>query len=255
MTLASFLFFTLFVAVVTYFITRRDDHQSSKGYFLAGRSLTFPVIAGSLLLTNLSTEQMVGLNGAAFMDGFCVMVWEVWCVIAMVTMALFFLPRYLKSGIATIPEYLEIRFDHQTRVFTNLIFLVAYVGILLPIILYTGARGMIGILDVGAITGIESETVLLWSIVWMVGIIGSIYALWGGLRTVAISDTLNGVGLLVGGFMIAYFGLTYLGDGDMFIGVGELREHLVSYPRERLTPLAVPRVRCPSGRYFPVSFS
>ena len=224
MTLASFLFFTLFVAVVTYFITRRDDHQSSKGYFLAGRSLTFPVIAGSLLLTNLSTEQMVGLNGAAFMDGFCVMVWEVWCVIAMVTMALFFLPRYLKSGIATIPEYLEIRFDHQTRVFTNLIFLVAYVGILLPIILYTGARGMIGILDVGAITGIESETVLLWSIVWMVGIIGSIYALWGGLRTVAISDTLNGVGLLVGGFMIAYFGLTYLGDGSLSGGVEKLGE-------------------------------
>ncbi len=224
MTLASFLFFTLFVAVVTYLITRRDDHQSSKGYFLAGRSLTFPVIAGSLLLTNLSTEQMVGLNGAAFMDGFCVMVWEVWCVIAMVTMALFFLPRYLKSGIATIPEYLEIRFDHQTRVFTNLIFLVAYVGILLPIILYTGARGMIGILDVGAITGIESETTLLWSIVWVVGIIGSIYALWGGLRTVAISDTLNGIGLLIGGFMIAYFGLTYLGEGSLSGGVEKLGE-------------------------------
>ena len=67
MTLASFLLFTLLVAVVTYLITRRDDHGSSKGYFLAGRSLTFPVIAGSLLLTNLSTEQMVGLNGAAFM--------------------------------------------------------------------------------------------------------------------------------------------------------------------------------------------
>ena len=224
MTLVSFLFFTLLVGVITYFVTRRDDHQSSKGYFLAGRSLTFPVIAGSLLLTNLSTEQMVGLNGAAFMDGFCVMVWEVWCVIAMVTMALFFLPRYLKSGIATIPEYLEIRFDHQTRVITNLIFLVAYVGILLPIILYTGARGMIGILDVGAITGIESETVLMWSIVWVVGIIGSIYALWGGLRTVAISDMLNGIGLLVGGFMIAFFGLTYLGDGSLTGGVEKLGE-------------------------------
>ena len=219
MTLASFLFFTMLVAVITYLVTRRDDHASSRGYFLAGRSLTFPVIAGSLLLTNLSTEQMVGLNGAAFMDGFCVMVWEVWCVIAMVTMALFFLPRYLKSGIATIPEYLEIRFDHQTRVFCNLIFLIAYVAILLPIILYTGATGMIGILDVGALTGIESPTTLLWSIVWMVGIIGSIYALWGGLRTVAISDTLNGIGLLIGGFLIAYFGLAYLGGRSMTGGV------------------------------------
>ena len=223
MTLVSFLFFTLLVAVITYFVTRRDDHQSSKGYFLAGRSLTFPLIAGSLLLTNLSTEQMVGLNGDAFKDGFCVMVWEVWCVIAMVTMALFFLPRYLKSGIATVPEYLEIRFDGQTRVFCNLIFLVAYVGILLPIILYTGAKGMLGILDVPALTGVESKEVLLWAIVWIVGIVGSIYALWGGLRTVAISDMLNGIGLLVGGFMIAYFGLVYLGDGDMMNGVGKLQ--------------------------------
>jgi SSS family solute:Na+ symporter len=203
------------------------------------------VIAGSLLLTNLSTEQMVGLNGAAFMDGFCVMVWEVWCVIAMVTMALFFLPRYLKSGIATIPEYLEIRFDHQTRVFCNLIFLVAYVGILLPIILYTGATGMIDILDVEARTGIERD-VLLWSIVWMVGIIGSIYALWGGLRTVAISDTLNGIGLLIGGFLIAYFGLAYLGDGSMTGGI----EKLQSLPAGKLNSIGGAESSVPFGTLF-----
>ena len=70
MIFGSFIFFTGFVAVVTFLITRNDDHSSSGGYFLAGRSLSFPLIAGSLLLTNLSTEQMVGLNGAAFTDGF-----------------------------------------------------------------------------------------------------------------------------------------------------------------------------------------
>ena len=152
-TIGSFLFFTGLVAVLTWLITRNDDHETSSGYFLAGRSLTFPLIAGSLLLTNLSTEQMVGLNGAAFADGLCVMVWEVVCVVALVFMAWFFLPRFLKSGVATVPEYLEIRFDHQTQVITNIIFLVAYVGILLPIILYTGATGMMGILDVPAMLG------------------------------------------------------------------------------------------------------
>ena len=65
------------MAVITCVMTRQDDHASSQGYFLAGRTLTFPLIAGSLLLTNLSTEQLVGLNGAAFNDGLCVMVWEV----------------------------------------------------------------------------------------------------------------------------------------------------------------------------------
>ena len=222
MVIASFLFFTALVAVITYRMTRNDDHASSNGFFLAGRTLTFPLIAGSLLLTNLSTEQMVGLNGAAFNDGLCVMVWEVWSVIAMVAMALFFLPRFLKSGIATVPQYLEIRFDHQTQVVANLIFLAAYVCILLPIILYTGAIGMIGILDVQALTGIESENTVLQAIVWMVGIIGSIYALFGGLRTVAVSDTINGVGLLAGGFMIAYFGLVTLGEDSFSGGIARL---------------------------------
>ena len=203
MTLASFLFFTLLVAALTYWLTRKDDHATTKGFFLGGRSLSWPLIAGSLLLTNLSTEQMVGLNGAAYTYGFAVMVWEVVAVIALVCMALFFLPRFLRSGVTTVPEYLQIRFDHQTQVITNLIFLIAYAVILLPIILYTGATGLIGILDVQGILGLESHSQTLWIIVWMVGIIGSFYALFGGLRTVAVSDTINGIGLLAGGLMIA----------------------------------------------------
>ena len=222
-TLTTFVFFTGLVGLITWLITRKKDHASSTGYFLAGRSLTFPLIAGSLLLTNLSTEQMVGLNGAAFIDGFCVMVWEVVAVLALVAMGLFFLPRFLKSGVATVPEFLEIRFDHQAQVITNLIFLIAYATILLPIILYTGARGMIGILDIQGMLGI-GETTALWLIVWVVGLIGSMYALFGGLRTVAVSDTLNGIGLLVGGFMITYFGLSALGGGEFFSGCEAIRE-------------------------------
>ncbi|MBT8077795.1 MAG: solute:sodium symporter family transporter [Gammaproteobacteria bacterium] len=220
MILFSFLFFTGLVAVLTYWLTRKDDHATSEGLFLGGRTLTFPLIAGSLLLTNLSTEQMVGLNGAAFTHGFAVMVWEVVAVIALVFMALFFLPRFLKSGVTTVPEFLEIRFDHQTQVITNVIFLVAYATILLPIILYTGATGLIGILDVQSMLGLESHAQTLWVIVWLVGIIGSMYALFGGLRTVAVSDVLNGIGLLAGGFMIAWFGLKALGGGDFTQGVG-----------------------------------
>ncbi|MCA9249101.1 MAG: solute:sodium symporter family transporter, partial [Planctomycetales bacterium] len=231
-TIVSFVLFTGLVGVLTWWFTRRDDHASSRGYFLGGRSLTFPLIAGSLLLTNLSTEQMVGLNGAAFKDGLCVMVWEVVAVLALVAMALFFLPRFLKSGVTTVPEFLEIRFDHQTQVITNLIFLIAYVGILLPIILYTGAKGMMGILNVPALLGglpeqlnMPPETVSLWLIVWAVGIIGSIYALFGGLRTVAVSDTLNGIGLLVGGFMITGYALSLLGDGSgMMAGAERILE-------------------------------
>ena len=75
-TILSFLFFTGLVAVITWFMTRKNKLDNNDGFFLAGRSLTFPFIAGSLLLTNLSTEQMVGLNGDAFTDGLSVMAGE-----------------------------------------------------------------------------------------------------------------------------------------------------------------------------------
>lgn len=254
LTIISFLFFTALVGVLTWLITRKDDHASSTGYFLGGRSLSFPLIAGSLLLTNLSTEQMVGLNGAAYVDGLSVMVWEVVAVVALVVMAWFFLPRFLRSGVATVPQYLEIRFDHQTQVITNLIFLLAYVGILLPIILYTGAIAMMGILDVPSMLGglpgmlnMDPETLALWMIVWAVGIIGSIYALFGGLRTVAVSDTLNGIGLLVGGFMITGFALSYLGgDAGMSGGI----DRVVAQQGERLNSIGGAESSVPFGTIF-----
>ena len=73
MTILTFLFFTGLVGFITWRMTRNDDHGTSAGYFLAGRSLTGGFIAGSLLLTNLSTEQLVGLNGSAYTDGIAVM--------------------------------------------------------------------------------------------------------------------------------------------------------------------------------------
>lgn len=223
MMLLTFLFFTGLVGFLTWLLTRRDDHATSTGYFLAGRTLTGGYIAGSLLLTNISTEQLVGLNGAAFADGICVMAWEVIAALSLVVMALWFLPKYLRSGIATIPQFFEMRFNATTRAITAGIFIVAYTLILLPIILYTGATGLMGILDLKSLTGIQNDTVLLWVTVWFIGIVGSLYAIFGGLRTVAVSDTLNGFGLLVGGAMITWFGLKAVGDGGIFESLATLK--------------------------------
>ncbi|MBI1310456.1 solute:sodium symporter family transporter [bacterium] len=224
LTPLSFVFFTALVGVITYFLTRGDQHDTSDGYFLAGRTLTGGYIAGSLMLTNLSTEQLVGLNGAAFSDGICVMAWEVIAACSLVIMGLYFLPKYLKSGIATVPEFLEKRFDERTRTITSLIFIVAYAGILLPIILYTGATGLNGILDMKTVTGLQNETATLWFTVWLIGIIGSLYAIFGGLRTVAVSDTINGFGLLVGGILIAYLGLQAVSPEGPVAAFETLRE-------------------------------
>ncbi len=86
-TLVTFVFFTGLVGAVTWFLTRRDDHVTSTGYFLAGRTLTGGFIAGSLLLTNLSTEQLIGLNGAAYSDGIAVMAWEIIAGLSLVFLA------------------------------------------------------------------------------------------------------------------------------------------------------------------------
>ena len=232
----SFLSFTGFAALLTWWITRRDERASSDGFFLGGRSLTFPIIAGSLLLTNLSTEQMVGLNGAAFNDGLSVMAWEVIAVLALIVMTLFFLPRFLKGGVTTVPQFLELRYDRATQSMANFIFLFAYAFLLLPIILYSGAVGLSHMMDLQALTGIDEpvslfgsmippETVILWLTAAVIGVLGLLYSRFGGLRTLAVLDTINGVGLLVGGITIAYFALNKVSDGAGFVeGWSILRE-------------------------------
>lgn len=246
MTILTFLFFTALVGVLTWMLTRKDDHGTSTGYFLAGRTLTGGFIAGSLLLTNLSTEQLVGLNGDAFTDGICVMAWEVIAGASLVLMALYFLPKYLRSGIATIPQFLELRFNGATRGITSFIFILAYAGILLPIILYTGAKGLMGILDLKVITGIQSEATLLWGTVWFIGIVGSIYAIFGGLRTVAVSDTLNGFGLLVGGVLIVVFALNAVSEEGIFKALSILKE---AHP-EKFNSIGSPDTSVPFSTLF-----
>ena len=106
------------------------------------------VIAGSLLLTNLSTEQLVGLNGSAYKEGILVMAWETLAALTMVVTAIVLLPRYLKGGIATVPQFLEKRYDTMTKTITSGLFLSGYMVVLLPIVLYSGALALNGMFDV-----------------------------------------------------------------------------------------------------------
>ncbi len=226
LALTSFLLFTACVATLTIWITRKDERHSAAGFFLGGRSLTFPLIAGSLLLTNLSTEQMVGLNGAAFKDGLSVMAWEVIAVIALIAMALYFLPRFLRTGITTVPQFLELRYDKNTQNIANSIFLLAYALILIPLILYSGARGLIDMMDLSTLTGISSDSTLLHLTTILIGSAGLLYSRFGGLRTLAVLDTINSIGLLIGGFTIAWLALDAAGDHQgLAIGWQTLKEN------------------------------
>lgn len=222
MQFLTFIGFTLLVALISYYKTRKTNESSSDGYFLGGRSLTAGVIAGSLLLTNLSTEQIVGLNGSAYQSGLSVMVWETLAAIAMIVTAIFLLPRYLKGGLTTVPGFLAERFDVTTKTMTSVLFLSGYVVVLLPVILYSGSLAISGMFDVPELLGV-THTQSIWICVWGIGIIGSIYAVFGGLKAVAVSDSINAIGLLIGGILIPVLGLMMIGDdGSIIDGLSKL---------------------------------
>lgn len=214
----SFFAFTAAVAVIAWWVSRHDRMDTAEAYFLAGRSLTAWVIAGSLMLTNLSTEHLIGLNGDAFNHTIAVMAWETTAALAMVLAALYFVPKYLRIGLATIPDFLAMRFDHRTRLTATLLFLFSYSIAILPVVLLFGASGLESLFDVSTVLGI-SESQAKWLMVFGIGLLGSLYAIVGGLKAVAVSDTINGIGFLAAGLLIPVLALSLVGDGSVFNGL------------------------------------
>ncbi|MGB5553631.1 MAG: solute:sodium symporter family transporter [Flavobacteriaceae bacterium] len=219
MALFTFLLFTGFVAFYATYKLRRDSLSSRDGYFLGGRSLTGIVIAGSLLLTNISTEHLVGMNGSAYRNGAIIVAWEVTSALALVIGALYFAPRYLKMGLTTIPEFLEKRFDPLTRTLVALLLIISFVATLLPIVLYTGALNIEAIFEISELLQV-SQKQGIWITILVVGSIGAVYAIFGGLKMVAYTDTINGFGLLVAGLLVPILALLSIGDGNLFNGMG-----------------------------------
>ncbi|MEZ5105824.1 MAG: solute:sodium symporter family transporter [Draconibacterium sp.] len=224
LTVITFVGFTAFVALFTWYKLRKDKMDSSDGYFLGGRSLTGIIIAGSMLLTNISTEHLIGMNGSSYKNGFIIIGWEVTSALALVVAAVIFIPKYLRLGLTTIPEYLEKRFDGTTRSLVALFLVISFVVTLLPIVLYTGAINLESIFEVSEVLGI-SRSEGLWLTVVCIGVIGSVYAIFGGLKAVAFSDSINGIGLLIGGILVPIFALVSIGNGHLFEGLAKVYDN------------------------------
>ena len=195
----------------------RDATANSDGYFLAGRGLSATFIAGSLLLTNLSAEQLIGLNGSAYGYNMSSMAWEVTAAVATIAMAFFFLPRYLKGGFTTLPQYLADRYDDDVRRLSVVLFLLGYGLVTLPSVLYSGSVAVLKLFDIQTLFGLSYASALSSTVV-VIGISGALYAVLGGLKAVAVSDTLNGIGLLIVGVAVPILGLKLLG-GDVWGGL------------------------------------
>ncbi|MFL2874973.1 MAG: solute:sodium symporter family transporter [Pseudohongiellaceae bacterium] len=216
-TLATAAFFMALVAYISY---RRTvgEVSTQDGYFLAGRGLSSVFIAGSLLLTNLSAAQLIGLNGSAYGYNLSSMGWEVTAAVSTVAMAFIFLPRYLAGAFTTLPQFLSDRFDEGLRRMTVVLFMVGYGLVTIPGVLYSGSIAVLQLFDVPSLISVTYSQGLVITII-IVGCIGAMYAIFGGLRAVAVSDTLNGIGLLIIGVLVPILGLSALGDGSVSAGI------------------------------------
>jgi|TARA_B110000908_G_scaffold114678_1_gene134405 SSS family solute:Na+ symporter len=243
-TLASCIFFMAIVAFISYQKTK-GEVDTKDGYFLAGRGLTGIFIAGSMVLTNLSAEQLIGLNGSAYGYNMSSMAWEVTAGIATIVMALVFLPKYLSGAFSTLPEFLSDRFDDGVRRLTVVLFLVGYGLITIPSVLYAGSIAVLQLFDVPALLNLSYSSSLVITIV-AVGVIGSIYAVFGGLKAVAVSDTINGIGLLIIGITVPIFGFAALGDGSVSAGINQV----LSTHTEKLNAIGAPSDPTPFGTIF-----
>lgn len=247
LTLVIFILFTGLVGLLTYLKSRNTakDVHTNDSYFLGGRSLKGGVIAGSLMLTNLSTVNFIGMSGQAYSNNMSVIGWEVTSGFALVIVGFFLIPRYLKSAITTIPEFLEQRYDAGVKTTVSYLFLAGYILNGLPVTLYTGSIALGQIFNVSEAFHISPEA-SVWAMVWVIGIIGAVYSIYGGLKGIAISDSIYGIGLLAVGIAVLYFGLKALGGGSFGSGL----EHFASSTPAKMNAVGSGKDPEPFGTLF-----
>jgi SSS family solute:Na+ symporter len=218
--------FLLLVVVVSLYAGRRE--RSTEDYFLAGRSLGWWLIGMSLIASNISTEHFVGMAGSAYgRVGLAIASYEWMAAVTLVIVAAYLLPKFLRTGIYTMPEFLEYRYDAKTRTLMAIYLMVAYVVVALATVLYSGAIGLNAIfglpevfsqwLGVGAA---EGRDLALTASIWFIGIVAGAYTIYGGLKAVVWSDLIQGTALLVGGLVVMLLGFAALGgEGGFASGV------------------------------------
>ena len=217
-TLIDLAIFVAFYGVVLAFsFIKSRGERTAAGYFLGGRSLPWWLIGVSVVAANMSTEQFVGMAGQSAGDvGLAVSAWQLTGVIGIVVVAFFFLPRFLRAGIYTMPEYLEYRYNGAARAIMSFLTVVIYVTVTTSAVLYSGATTL--------------ETVFGLKLEYAVALIASIslvYVVWGGLLAAVWADLFQGTALLLGGLVTAWIGLKACGGPTEFFTRNADKLHMI----------------------------
>jgi len=196
--------YAVFIFALAQWVSReKDSHQkNAQDYFLASRALPWWAIGTSLIAANISAEQIIGMSGSGYVIGLGIASYEWMAALTLVIVGKYFLPIFLKNGIYTMPEFLERRFGPTVRTVMAVFWLGVYVFVNLTSILWLGATA------VHTVTGVDLQTALLG-----LGVFAGAYALYGGLKAVALTDIVQVSLLVMGGLIISAIALEKIGAG------------------------------------------
>ena len=190
-----------------------DGEHGARDYFLAGRGLTWWLVGFSLIAANISTEQFVGMSGkAADWLGMAIASYEWMAAITLVIVAFLFVPTFLRSGVFTIPEFLEYRYNPFARTVMAISTLVILVGVPTASVIYSGAKVITVNFQGQSLLGLDLGSITVGC--WIIGVLAAVYVFAGGLKACAWADLIQGAALIIGGAIIAYLAMRLLGNAD-----------------------------------------
>ncbi|MFD1256034.1 sodium/solute symporter [Mucilaginibacter terrae] len=197
-----FLVYFFIVAIYGLWVYRRKRNAdaTSKDYFLAEGSLTWWAIGSSLIASNISAEQFIGMSGSGFKIGLAISTYEWMAALTLVIVAVFFIPVYLKNKIFTMPQFLHQRYNGTVAMIMAVFWLLLYVVVNLTSILYLGA------LAVSSISGVNFQLCI-----WMLAIFAVIITL-GGMKVIGYTDVIQVFFLILGGLVTTYIAVTMVAE-------------------------------------------
>ena len=212
---AVFIGYCLFIIGLGLWVSRdkKGHEKNSQDYFLASRSLPWWAVGASLIASNISAEQFIGMSGSGYALGLAISTYEWMAAATLLVVGKFFIPIYIKKEIYTMPQFLADRYNDTVRTFMAIFWLLVYIFVNLTSVIYLGA------LSIETVLGVD----LIYAIIGL-ALFALLYSIYGGLMAVAWTDVVQVVFLVLGGLATTYLALDIVGDGSILGGLGRLRE-------------------------------
>ncbi len=201
----AFIGFFIMLSLVGY-IAGRKERTSKEEYFLAGKKLPWYVVGFSFIASNISSEHFIGMIGVAYIYGICISMYSWMNVLSYSFLVWLFIPFLLSSKVFTTPEYLEYRFSKTMRQLFAIITVIVNIIAFLSAIIYGGGLALHTLFDIP-----------FWLSVIIIGLLSGVWAIYGGLSSVAWSDFLTVTLMVLGGLLVTFLGLQSLSDHNSVI--------------------------------------